>query len=569
MSQKNGNAHANVHEIRHFDHPGEGRRRARPVPKGRQVDPQAAEEIAALLGDRSRRRDLLIEHLHLIQDRLRPDLRRPSRRARGRDEARSCRGLRGRDLLCPFRRGEGGRCRISRPLTIRVCDRLTCAMPAPRTARRPEVARSAPTSGSCGRPASGAATPRRPPRSGIDFVDRATVESVLATAKARDTHAAHPGLLDYDTYVRRGGYELLKRCAPGECRPSTCSTRSIKPRCAASAAPAFRPGANGVRSCGEKPGPRLMAVNGDEGEPGTFKDRYYLETDPHRFLEGTLIARMCRRGRPTSTSTCATNTRRCREILRARSPSCRRADRDPASAPRRRRLYLRRGILADRKHRGQARPPAPQAAVSVPSRPVRPADADQQCRDAVLGARHRRERAPTGGRATAATAARACAPISVSGRVRNPGVKLAPAGVTVRELIDEFCGGMAEGHTFRAYLPGGASGGILPASMDDIPLDFGTLEKAWLLHRLGRGRHPVGPGRPEGRRAQPHAFLRGRILRPMHALPRRHAEGGRPDGAPHWDRDASGRARAVMRDASICGLGQAAPNPLLVHHVLS
>ena len=100
-------------------------------------------------------------------------------------------------------------------------------------------------------------------------------------------------------------------------------------------------------------------------------------------------------------------------------------------------------------------------------------------------------------------------------------------GVTIRELIEEFCGGMAEGHTFRAYLPGGASGGILPASMDDIPLDFGTLGEIRLLHRLGRGRGAVAAGRHQGRGLEPHALLRGRELRPVHAVPRRHAEGRR------------------------------------------
>ncbi len=119
---------------------------------------------------------------------------------------------------------------------------------------------------------------------------------------------------------------------------------------------------------------------------------------------------------------------------------------------------------------------------------------------------------------------------SVSGRVKNPGMKLAPAGVTVRELIDEFCGGMADGHAFHAYLPGGASGGILPASMDNIPLDFGTLEKYGCFIGSAAVIDPVRAGQREGCGAQPDAFLRGRKLRPVHALPGRHPEGGAADG---------------------------------------
>ena len=133
---------------------------------------------------------------------------------------------------------------------------------------------------------------------------------------------------------------------------------------------------------------------------------------------------------------------------------------------------------------------------------------------------------------------------SVSGRVRDPGVKLAPAGITARQLIDEFCGGMAEGHAFKGYLPGGASGGILPAAMADIPLDFGTLEPEGLLHRLGRGGGPVRQGRHEGGGAQPAAVFRGRELRPVHAVPRRHRKGGQAD-----DGAALGRAAAAGVDA--------------------
>ena len=152
---------------------------------------------------------------------------------------------------------------------------------------------------------------------------------------------------------------------------------------------------------------------------------------------------------------------------------------------------------------------------------------------------------------------------SVSGRVKKPGVKLAPAGVTARELIEEFCGGMADGHTFKGYLPGGASGGILPASMADDPARLRNSGKIRLLRRVARGCDPVRQGRYESGGAQSDEVLRGRELRPVHALPGRHRKGGQADGAGSVGRRAADRTVDAMRDASICGLGQAAPNPLL------
>ncbi len=152
---------------------------------------------------------------------------------------------------------------------------------------------------------------------------------------------------------------------------------------------------------------------------------------------------------------------------------------------------------------------------------------------------------------------------SVSGRVARPGVHLAPAGITVRELIDEHCGGMLAGHEFYGYLPGGASGGILPASLGDVPLDFDTLQPHGSLHRLG-GCHRAVAARPRARRgAQPDAILRRRVVRPVHALPRRHREGRGPPRTrrPGTCRCSDELSRA-MADASICGLGQAAPNPI-------
>jgi formate dehydrogenase beta subunit len=225
-----------------------------------------------------------------------------------------------------------------------------------------------------------------------------------------------------------------------------------------------------------EPAPRLLAVNIDEGEPGTFKDRYYLERDPHRFLEGMLIAAWAwDRGiyiylRDEYAG--------CREILERElerlqaDPPC---PLPPITAARRRRLHLRRRIRDDRIDRGQARHAAAAAAVRCAGglfgRPTL-----EHNMETLHWVRDILEKGPEWFASHGRHGRKGLRSFSVSGRVSKPGVHLAPAGITVRELIDEYCGGMLPGHEFYAYLPGGASGGILPASLGDVPLDFDTLQ---------------------------------------------------------------------------------------------
>src|SRR3954454_8911681 len=276
-----------VQKVRSFEHPGEGRRRAKPTPKGRQVDPQAAEEIALLLGDRPRRRDLLIEHLHLMQDTY------------GQISAAHLAALADEMKLAFAEVFETATFYAHfdivkedepdvPPLTIRVCDSLTCAMlgaekllgelqssagPGVRVVRAPCVGRcdTAPTA-----------------EVGHHFVDHASVASVLAAAKAGETHAHLPDYIGYDGYVAGGGYALLKRLRSGELTKEDLLKVLDDASLRGLGGAGFPTGRKWRAVLGE-PGPRLMAINGDEGEPGTFKDRYYLETDPHRFIEGMLI----------------------------------------------------------------------------------------------------------------------------------------------------------------------------------------------------------------------------------------------------------------------------------------
>src|SRR5258708_6061214 len=276
-----------VQKVRSFEHPGAGRKRAKSTPKGRQVDPTAAHEIELLLGDRPRRRDLLIEHLHLIQDKYHQIS--ADHLAGLADEMKvwCVEVFETGTFYAHFDVVKEGRPDIA-PLTIRVCDSLTCAMlggekllhelqdssgPAIRVVRAPCVGRcdTAPTA-----------------EVGHNFVDHADVDNVLAAAKRGDTHTHLPDYIGYDAYVAGGGYTLLNRLRSGEL-PKEDLLKALDDSSLRGLGGAGFPTGRKWRAVLGEPGPRLMAVNGDEGEPGTFKDRYYLESDPHRFIEGTLI----------------------------------------------------------------------------------------------------------------------------------------------------------------------------------------------------------------------------------------------------------------------------------------
>jgi len=545
-------------KVRSFEHPGEGRKRAKSTPKGRQVDPQAAEEIALLLGDRPRRRDLLIEHLHLIQDTWKQIS--ASHLAALADEMKLsfAEVFETATFYAHFDVVKEGEANIP-PLTIRVCDSLTCAMlggekllhelqttvgPGIRVVRAPCVGRcdTAPAA-----------------EVGHHFVDRASVATVLAAAKRGDTHAHVPDYIDYDAYVAEGGYALLKRLRTGELSKEDL-LKTLDDASLRGLGGAGFPAGRKWRAVAGEPGPRLMAVNGDEGEPGTFKDRYYLETDPHRFLEGTLIGAhvveaaeiyiYIRDEYPAS-----------REILEREIAKL------PPGGPV---LHMRRGAgayicgeessllesIEGKRGLPRHKPPYPfQVGLFGLPTLINNVETLWWVRDIVeKGAewwnghgRHDRHGLRS---------------YSVSGRVKNPGMKLAPAGITVRELIDEFCGGMADGHKFHAYLPGGASGGILPASMDDIPLDFGTLEKYGCF--IGSAAIII---------LSDHDSVRAAALNLMRFFEDESCGQCTPCRVgtqkaallmekPVWNRELLDELSQVMRDASICGLGQAASNPL-------
>src|ERR1700712_2633951 len=275
-------------QVRSFEHPGEGRRRAKSTPKGRQVDPRAAEEIALLLGDRPRRRDLLIEHLHLIQDKYRQITAAHLAALADEMKLSFAEVFETATFYAHFDVVKEGEANIP-PLTIRVCDSLTCAMLGADKLLQQLQAGAGPGIRVVRAPCVGRCDTAPAAEGGHHFVDHASVASVLAAAKGGDTHAHLPDYVDYAAYVKGGGYALLKRLRSGELKKEDLLKALDDASLRGLGGAGFPTGRKWRAVLGE-PGPRLMAVNGDEGEPGTFKDRHYLERDPHRFVEGMLFA---------------------------------------------------------------------------------------------------------------------------------------------------------------------------------------------------------------------------------------------------------------------------------------
>ena len=547
-----------VHKVRAFEHPGQGRKRAKSTPKGRQVDPVAAHEIEALLGDRPRHRDLLIEFLHLIQDK------------HGQISAAHLAALADEMKLsfaevfetatfyAHFDIVKEGEADVP-PLTIRVCDSLTCAMLGGEKLLRDLRGKAGPGIRVVRAPCVGRCDTAPAAEVGHNFVDHATVSGVLAAAKNGDTHPHLPDYIGHDAYVADGGYRLLSRVRSGEL-PTEDVLKALDDASLRGLGGAGFPAGRKWRAVLGEPGPRLMAVNGDEGEPGTFKDRYYLERDPHRFLEGMLIG-----AHVVQASEIYIYMRdeypACREIL------AREIAKLPPGGPK---LHLRRGAgayicgeessllesIEGKRGLPRHKPPYPfQVGLFNLPTLINNIETLWWVRDIV-------EKGATWWKSHGRNERHGLRSFSVSGRVKNPGVKLAPAGITVRELIDEFCGGMVDGHSFRAYLPGGASGGILPASMDDIPLDFGTLEKYGCF--IGSAAVVILSQVDDVRDA---ALNLMKFFEDESCGQCTPCRAGTQKAAllmqqPVWNKELLGQLSEAMRDASICGLGQAASNPL-------
>jgi formate dehydrogenase len=539
-------------------------------PKGRALDDVALAEVRELLGVRERRRDLLIEFLHLIQDRY-GCLSAAHLRALAEDmllsQAEIYEVATFYDHFDVVKEGEAR----PAPLTIRVCDSISCMLAGAEHLLGDLAAEADPQTIRVMRaPCMGRCATAPAARIGEREVDDATSHKLLAMARDGDINAAAPDYVGLDAYRAAGGYRLLQKVRDGVL--TTDAVIEIMEHA----------GLRGLGGAGfpagkkwgfvrAYPGPRLMSINGDEGEPGTFKDRIYLETDPHRTFEGALIAahaveaeRIYVYMRDEYPAVLA--------ILRAEIAALERAGIvKPGS------IELRRGagayicgeesamLESIEGKRGMPRHRPPYIAeVGLFGRPTLNHNVETLwwIRDIV-------EKGPEWFAAQGKPGHQGIRSWSVSGRVKEPGVKLAPAGVTVRELIEDYCGGMADGHEFKAYLPGGASGGILPASMGDIELDFGGE-----LAKQGAfvGSHAVVVLSQADN-------IKDVTLNLMKFF--KHESCGKctpcregteklvtllkEKGVPN--ETAMRDLETVMRDSSICGLGQAAPNP--VNHLLT
>jgi formate dehydrogenase len=545
--------------------------------KGRAVDPKARAEVRALLGDAPHRRDLLIEHLHRIQDRF------------GCLSARHLVALADEMKLSMaevyevatfyhhfdvVKEGEVS----PPPITVRVCDSIACSLAGSLQLQVTVAAQlgsgvrviAAPCVGRC-ETAPVAVVGQNP-------VPYATAESVATLVRGkqvfhpeRDGAAAPPhleivtpGHIDYRAYRAAGGYELARACITGA-RNRDEIIAAMEDSGLRGLGGAGFPAGRKWKSVASGPEPRLLAINIDEGEPGTFKDRYYLERDPHRFLEGALIAAWAV-GIAEIYVYLRDEYHGCRAILTRELEALRRDP--PCPIPP---IHLRRGAgayicgeesamiesIEGKRGEPRLRPPFV-AQVGLFGRPTL-----EHNMETLHWVRVILERGPAWFSGHGRHGRKGLRSFSVSGRVKKPGVHLAPAGITAAELIEEYCGGMLDGHVFYGYLPGGASGGILPATLADIPLDFDTLNQYGCF---------IGSAAIVILSEQDRATDVARNL--MKFFSEESCGQCTPCrvgtvkaltlmNSARWDQPLLKELSQAMVDASICGLGQAAPNPAL------
>ncbi|MEQ1775289.1 MAG: NAD(P)H-dependent oxidoreductase subunit E [Burkholderiales bacterium] len=531
-------------------------------PKGRAVEPGALAQVQALLGSEPRRRDLLIEHLHKIQDKF------------GHISAAHIAAL-AREMKLAMTEvfevasfyhhfdvvKEDGA--PPPALTVRVCDSLSCELGGAneliaglkRALGDGVRVIPAPCVGRCEQ-APVAVVGQNP-------VATATVTSVKALADAGKSTCAVSKYIGYAAYRKKGGYHLAAECLAGKHDAEALIKTMEHSGLRGLGGAGFPTGRKWRIVRGEK-GPRVMAVNIDEGEPGTFKDRYYLERDPHRFLEGMLIAAWT-----AQISEVYIYLRDeyagVRAILEKELKALQKNP--PCPLPP---IFLRRGagayicgeesamIESIEGKRGMPRLRPPYVAqVGLFGYPTL-----EHNMETLFWVREILEKGADWFASHGRNGRKGLRSFSVSGRVVKPGVHLAPAGITVKELIAEYCGGMLTGHAFYAYLPGGASGGILPASMGDIPLDFDTLNQYGCF--IGSAAVIILSDKDKASAAARNIMKFFAEESCGQCTPCRvgTAKALNLMEKPSWNQGLLEALSGAMADASICGLGQAAPNPI-------
>ncbi|MEL6967620.1 MAG: NAD(P)H-dependent oxidoreductase subunit E, partial [Pseudomonadota bacterium] len=454
-----------------------GKGKGRGTPKGRQLDDAALEDVRALLGERPRRRDLLIEHLHLIQDRFGHLAARHLRALAEEMRMAQAEVFEVATFYAHFDVVKEGETPPP-DLTIRVCDSLACELAGAQQLMDGLKAGLDPSQVRVVRaPCMGRCDTAPVLELGHNHIDHATVESTVAAVEKNDTHTRMPDYQRLDAYLSEGGYEALKALRNGSETPDAVQEKVLASGLRGLGGAGFPSGKKWsfVRA---EAGPRYLAVNGDEGEPGTFKDRYYLERTPHLFLEGMLIAAW------------AVEAETCFIYMRDEYPAVLKILADEIAALEHAGIVapgfidLRRGAgayicgeesamiesIEGKRGLPRHRPPFV-AQVGVFGRPTLVHNIEtlhwiaRICREGpeILSSVEKNGR-------------KGLRSYSVSGRVKNPGVHVLPAGSTITDIIDA-AGGMLDGHTFKAYQPGGPSSGLLPASLNDVPLDFDTLQE--------------------------------------------------------------------------------------------
>src|SRR5712672_2075070 len=548
------------------------RARVRGTPKGRSVDPKAREEVRALLKDAPRRRDLLIEYLHRIQDRY-GHLSAAHLVALADEMKLSMTEV--YEVATFYHHFDVIKEGDTAPpaVTVRVCDSIACEMAGSSEllAKLPGILGKdvrvlhAPCIGRC-ETAPAAVVGQNP-------LPHATVEKIAGLVKAKAVKHAAPGhphmeivspaYVDYDAYRAKGGYELAKSCIDGARMREEVIAVTEDSGLRGLGGAGF-PAGRKWKSVAAEPAPRLCAINIDEGEPGTFKDRWYLERDPHRFIEGALVAAWAV-GIDEIYVYLRDEYHGCRTILEKEIAALQKNP--PFKLPP---IHLRRGagayicgeesamIESIEGKRGMPRLRPPYVAqVGLFGRPTL-----EHNFETLFWVRDLIEKGADWFSSEGRNGRKGLRSFSVSGRVKKPGVHLAPAGITVKELIAEYCGGMLEGHTFYGYLPGGASGGILPASMGDIPLDFDTLQPYGCF--IGSAAVIVLSDHDTAKAAARNMMRFFEHESCGQCTPCRvgTAKTNTLIAKDAWDKPLLAELSQVMRDASICGLGQAAPNPV-------
>ncbi|HEX4927595.1 MAG TPA: NADH-ubiquinone oxidoreductase-F iron-sulfur binding region domain-containing protein [Burkholderiales bacterium] len=534
--------------------------RTRPIPKGRAVDAKALEAVRRLLGDAPRRRDLLIEHLHRLNDHY-GCLPAAALAALAQEMRLALAEV--YEVATFYHHFEVVKEGEAPPpkLTVRVCDSIACELAGARELLKIDLGKDvrvvpAPCVGRC-EVAPCVVVGQNP-------LGNATAESVRQAVARDASRPEKPRYLGYAQYRKDGGYRLIEDCLAGK-RTRDEITKIMEDSALRGLGGAGFPAGRKWRIVAAEPEPRVMAVNIDEGEPGTFKDRWYLERDPHRFLEGMLVSAWCA-GVGEIWIYLRDEYAACRAILE-KELQLLKGDPPCALPP----IHLRRGagayicgeesamIESIEGKRGMPRLRPPYVAqVGLFGRPTL-----EHNMETVYWVREIVEKGAQWFALQGRHGRKGLRSFSVSGRVKKPGVHLAPAGITLNELVAEYCGGMLEGHRLYGYLPGGASGGILPASKADIPLDFDTLQPHGCF--IGSAAIVVLSDRDKASAAALNLmkFFHDESCGKCTPCRVGTAKAVELMKERQWNQPLLQELSQAMVDASICGLGQAAPNPAL------